>query len=321
MLPLHAAACVHAAQQRLPSSESIALEHNPLQEKRRQSRGGRVSSHGRSTLASVLSGAAAATADSTPAAAATTCNMTCRGVHFAGLSGALGRMACGHQVPLELSSRSHVHYWRNRSATSTARHEGACTKARGTRWHILTFGSHAEHSFKANNYICAPARKIGAYTCRAANLTDVERASSRSWMAAHGVNLTMRGIGYWRWKPLLIQAALRRLPRGDVLMWMDRDLRIFNRPLDMLFCIGQNVRKGVAGFHFPCFTERKWTKRELVEAMGVDEAMLETVQLYAGLLILRKTRFAVRNCARSNLGHARRLLRCPAPMLTSPTRS
>ena len=298
-------ATAHASKHSLTSSESAAVALKPTQEKRRLllSRGGRAALHSRS--ANPSHGAAYASATAAAAVAATAsrtdrlhndaaCNMTCRGVHFAGMGGALGRMACGREVPLELSSRSHVHFWRNRSVASTARHEGVCTKASGSRWHILTFGSHGAHLFKAKNYICAPARKIGADTCRAANLTDVEQASSREWMAAHGVNLTMRGIGYWRWKPLLIQAALRRLPRGDVLMWMDRDLRIFNRPLDMLFCIGQNVRKGVAGFHFPCFTERKWTKRELVDAMGADEAMLETVQLYAGLLVLRKTRFAVR---------------------------
>ena len=58
------------------------------------------------------------------------------------------------------------------------------------------------------------------------------------------------------------------MARGDVLLWMDRDLSLTNRPIGLLFCIGQNVRRGVAGFHFPCFTERVWTKRELADAMG-----------------------------------------------------
>ncbi|KAL1511225.1 hypothetical protein AB1Y20_006037 [Prymnesium parvum] len=221
------------------------------------------------------------------------CSLTCRGVHFSRIEGGAAAMACRQVVPLEVSRRSYVYYWRNRTKPSVFQYEGVCRKRHGTHWHVLTFGSHAEHKFKAREYVCRPSRTIGADTCLAANLTDVERASSRRWMEKHGVNLTNRGVGYWKWKPLLILSALRRLPRGDVLLWMDRDLRLFNRPLNMLFCIGQNVRKGVAGFHFPCFVERKWTKRELAEAMGADHAMMETVQLYAGLLVLRKNKFAL----------------------------
>ena len=228
------------------------------------------------------------------ATSAASCNMTCRGIQFSELTGSLGRMACAGEVPRDLRRRSFVHYWRNRSSVAAlkSRSEGVCSKASGTRWHVLTFGSHGSFRFKAKNYVCEPALRTGADTCQAANLTDVARASSRGWMAQHGVNLTAKGIGFWKWKPLLIQETLRRLPKGDVLLWMDRDLRIFNRPLDMLFCLGQNTRRGVAGFHFPCFSERVWTKRELADAMGADQDAMETVQLYAGLLVLRKTRFA-----------------------------
>ena len=63
---------------------------------------------------------------------------------------------------------------------------------------------------------------------------------------------------------------------------------------EALFCLGQNALHGVAAFHFPCLTERAWTKRELADAFNATDAMLDTVQVYGGLLVLRKTRFAVR---------------------------
>ena len=46
---------------------------------------------------------------------------------------------------------------------------------------------------------------------------------------------------------------------------------------------------GVAGFHFPCLTDRAWTKREVADALGASDAMLDTTQVYAGLLVLRRT--------------------------------
>ncbi|KAL3920126.1 MAG: hypothetical protein SGPRY_005368 [Prymnesium sp.] len=220
------------------------------------------------------------------------CNLTCRGVHFSGLTGALGEMGCRQVVPSELATRSYVHYWRTRRKPLPFHRAAVCAKAKHTRWHVLTFGSHAEHKYKAKEYICRPARTLGADTCRAADLSDVHNASSQRWMEQHSINLQTRGLGYWKWKPLLIQQALRRLPRDDVLIWIDRDLRLFNRPLNMLFCLGQNMRKGVATFHYPCFLERKWTKRELADAMGASREMMETVQIMSNLIVLRKTSFA-----------------------------
>lgn len=63
---------------------------------------------------------------------------------------------------------------------------------------------------------------------------------------------------------------------------------------EALFCLGQNSLHGVAAFHFPCLTERAWTKRELADEFNATDAMLDTVQVYGGLLVLRKTRFAIR---------------------------
>ena len=123
------------------------------------------------------------------------CNMTCRGIGFSDLGGSLARLACASEVPRDLRRRSFVHYWRNRSSGPSfkARLEGVCSKASGTRWHILTFGSHGSYRFKAKNYVCDPARRTGADTCHPANLTDVEGVSPPGWMEKHGVNLTVKG--------------------------------------------------------------------------------------------------------------------------------
>jgi hypothetical protein len=61
-----------------------------------------------------------------------------------------------------------------------------------------------------------------------------------------------------------------------------------------LFCLGQNSAHGVAAFHFPCLTDRAWTKHEAAAALNASEDMLDSAQVYAGLLVLRKTPAALR---------------------------
>jgi hypothetical protein len=73
----------------------------------------------------------------------------------------------------------------------------------------------------------------------------------------------------------------------QVLVHFDYDLAIGHN-LSALYCLGQNAPRGVATFHFPCWTDRGWTKRELADAFNATDQMLDTAQLYAGLVVLRK---------------------------------
>ena len=87
--------------------------------------------------------------------------------------------------------------------------------------------------------------------------------------------------------PQLIQLA-----DGDVLVHLDYDLTITD-DASALFCLGQNAERGVALIHFPCWTDRQWSKAELVRALNATDAMLDTAQVYGGVVVLRKTPFAV----------------------------
>mmetsp|Transcript_48437 Transcript_48437/g.155747 ORF Transcript_48437/g.155747 Transcript_48437/m.155747 type:complete len:438 (+) Transcript_48437:89-1402(+) len=79
---------------------------------------------------------------------------------------------------------------------------------------------------------------------------------------------------------------------GDVLVHLDYDLTITD-DASALFCLGQNAERGVALIHFPCWTDRQWSKAELVRALNATDAMLDTAQVYGGVVVLRKTPFAV----------------------------
>ena len=121
-------------------------------------------------------------------------------------------------------------------------------------------------------------------SCTNASLTSL----SPEWARAHNITFDSRGAGYWRWKPHLILQHLEKVADGDVVVWLDYDL-ILAHDLSALFCLGQNAEQGVALFHFPCHVERYWTKRELADAMGATAAMLDSVQVYGGLMALRRT--------------------------------
>ena len=207
----------------------------------------------------------------------------------------------------DLLRRSSSYYWQT-AAQERSRHELICEKT--TRWHILTFGSHGNYWELAkrkchgngNGGTFAPNRaetrrlhrQLGHKVRNVDTCTNLTVASlPKEWAAAHGINASVRGAGYWRWKPYAIQQKLASMGEGEVLAWMDYDLVLLDHEPWSL-CLGQNVEAGVAGFHFPCLTDRAWTKRELADAIGADDRMMDSAQLYGGLVVLRNGPFARR---------------------------
>lgn len=191
-----------------------------------------------------------------------------------------------------LRQRSAVYYWSHgapESAQRQARHEAMCSKKGG--WHLRSFGSHAVWA-KAAKEKCGPpnsgihpSTEAGVIdTCAGLSLADLPA----DWRQAHGVDNRTRGAGWWRWKPYYLLSELRKLPHGDVMVHVDYDL-ILSKRLPALWCLGQQNPQGVALFHFPCLTDRAWTKRETAVAMGATDAMLDTATLYAGLVVRRRT--------------------------------
>lgn len=214
-------------------------------------------------------------------------NFTCRGrtLQIAPEEAAL---ALHGEIAPSLRQRSAVHFWRHGEPAQTrSTHEAVCTKGTA-EWHLRSFGSHDWWAQAAREQ-CDAARWRALDSCKAYSLDDL----SPEWRQQHGVNNSLRGAGWWRWKPYYLLHELRKLKQGDVVVHADYDLVLAKQP-GALWCIGQNAPSGVAAFHMPCLTDRAWTKREVVAALGASDAMLDTTQIYAGLLILRRTPFTER---------------------------
>lgn len=205
---------------------------------------------------------------------------TCRERALTNLSADQGSLAHDGLISPRLRRRSTVHYWQT-ARQRQSRYEAVCTKQ--TKWHLSTFGSHGHFSYLAAQRCEFNARGFpqpvsapDADSCRNYSLASLPP----SWKESHGVAQGTRGAGWWRWKPFLLQQRLREIGDGEVLVHVDYDL-LLGQDSSALYCLGQNAQHGVAAFHMPCFTERAWTKRELADALGADDAMLDSVQAQA----------------------------------------
>ena len=212
---------------------------------------------------------------------------TCKERTMHGLSADEEVLAHDGVIGPALRSRSPVFYWRH-TRQRRSRREAVCTKDAG--WHMASFGSHGVYldqaAWKCNRVNSRGSPKIDS--CVNASIASLPG----DWKLQHHVNVTVRGAGYWKWKPYYLLRRLEELRAGDVLVHLDYDLTIRTN-LSALFCLGQNARKGVALFHFPCWTDREWSKAELAAELNATDEMLDTAQIYAGVVVLRKTPSAV----------------------------
>uniref|UniRef100_A0A7S4B5A7 Nucleotide-diphospho-sugar transferase domain-containing protein n=1 Tax=Chrysotila carterae TaxID=13221 RepID=A0A7S4B5A7_CHRCT len=211
--------------------------------------------------------------------------LVCRGRELHNLSAAQYALKEEGLIAEELRRRSPVYYWRHTEQTRSE-YEAVCEKSTG--WHAISFGSHGRFAELASWHCTRLQRTRDLDSCSNLSLASLPAA----WVAANHIDVRTRGAGWWRWKPYTILQKLTSMREGEVLVHLDYDL-VPTTDLRALFCIGQKVRKGVGAFHMPCHTDRAWTKRELAHEMRATDEMLDTVQIYAGLLVLRKNAFTL----------------------------
>ena len=80
-----------------------------------------------------------------------------------------------------------------------------------------------------------------------------------------------RGAGYWLWKPYLINRTLSELNEGDLFCYFDLDV-LFLQAIDPLTALITKHGQDIIPFSLlgDEFVERKWTKREVFQALAAD---------------------------------------------------
>lgn len=113
---------------------------------------------------------------------------------------------------------------------------------------------------------------------------------------AHGhyMQSTVRGFGYWIWKPEIISSALDALGPDDILVYMDAGFTLnpggrwrFQEYLDLTLAHPTRMLS-FQNVH----TEGLWTKRDLMQRLGMNlsSSEVKTSQLGSGLIFLQKTK-------------------------------
>jgi hypothetical protein len=98
-----------------------------------------------------------------------------------------------------------------------------------------------------------------------------------------------RGFGFWLWKPYFILEALKSVPDGDIIVYVDAAALFIESP-DPLIQICKNNKAGMVVFDLWPLTNGEWTKRKTFEVMECDNPTYwNASQVVGGLLVLRKS--------------------------------
>jgi len=131
----------------------------------------------------------------------------------------------------------------------------------------------------------------GFFSC--VEVFDIKKLKSLT-PSAEELELTGRGLGYWRWKPLLVSTYLAQLPEDIPGLWyVDAGCSIFSdvsadQQMQTLNTLLETREVGIF-FQLPSvFSELKYSKRSAIEVFSLSPSQLESGQIQA-------TAFCVRN--------------------------
>ena len=136
-------------------------------------------------------------------------------------------------------------------------------------------------------------------------------------------SLRTQGFGYWTWKPYLIERVLQKLNDGEVLVYSDVGNHFNSHARDQLSDYISLASASPVGICAPRlsdrFSEREWTKRELLKYFDVetDVTITNSPQFEANFIVIVAGQHSRSFIRRWNDTHERRLdlfdgvFRCP----------
>jgi hypothetical protein len=170
--------------------------------------------------------------------------------------------------------------------------------------YFLTFAS--SNLKRSSKRILAQARKMNVYDHVIGydefSLDPGFRAKFKDYL-----NFSVRGFGYWSWKPQIIRQTLSKMSEGDVLQYTDAGCHLnFSgrwRLLEYLK-LTSNTPNGILAFqakppekpfHFdqrdlPLLTDNMWVKGDLLDYLNVrnEKQICMTPTIGAGIIFIRK---------------------------------
>jgi hypothetical protein len=124
-------------------------------------------------------------------------------------------------------------------------------------------------------------------SCREAGVTDITCYREKD-LPQDFIKFGNRGYGFWRWKPMLIECALKE---SDKVLYMDTDYALL-QPWRMEALLDMSDR-GVVLFQYQ-FAQKIWCKRDAFVFMNCDEERYWNADhLEAGISLWRNSAFAM----------------------------
>ena len=106
----------------------------------------------------------------------------------------------------------------------------------------------------------------------------------KEFFTKNPTKLIEKGYGFWAWKPYLLLDVFKSCKNGDVIVYADSGCQISNFGKSKLLSNLSICRTyGTLFFNMPCYIEKNWTKKKLLEFMGVsnDKKILDSPQVQA----------------------------------------
>lgn len=105
---------------------------------------------------------------------------------------------------------------------------------------------------------------------------------------------SVRGYGYWVWKPYIILECLERIDEGDVLLYLDAGCHLNKKGQKYFFDYWKEVKNNDSGFLVSTLgvkqIESKWTKGDLLDYFGLrnNSTITNMPQYQASIIFVRK---------------------------------
>ena len=106
----------------------------------------------------------------------------------------------------------------------------------------------------------------------------------KEFFKKNSAKLIEKGYGFWAWKPYLLLDVFKSSNNGDVIVYADSGCQISNFGKSKLLSNLLICRTyGTLFFKMPGYIEKNWTKKKLLECLGVlnDEKILDSPQVQA----------------------------------------
>lgn len=168
---------------------------------------------------------------------------------------------------------------------------------------FISFGGRYINYYKRVKELCNQVEGLSFFT-KVIPYSNSDLDHDIEFMQKYGsfVANNARGFGFWIWKPYLILKTLENLNEGDFLVYTDAGCEINPKGLPRLkeyFELLEKNKYGLLTFQLKMGCEDiKYSKRSLLEYMNATDDDMNTSQIMATVLIMKKTPYIMNHMKR-----------------------